>query len=240
MFQYHFVLPRPPRRLQNETTLWLIAVLISVVLHGLLFWSKMSGPFASSPEKQMRKVTRIDFHREVPPTLPAPPPPSMPVPVREVVKMPPPPVVPQPRPAVKKSEPVMQPQAPPRPPEAIEIPENVTSTEEAVAMPQLPRALPTPLPDEARQRFLEKLFAHIEAHKYYPGVARRRRLQGKVQVSFTMLANGTYRDLRIGGGPKLLQAAAEKSLKRSLPLPLPKGEVAMPLELSFKIDFRLR
>ncbi|HCC55497.1 MAG TPA: hypothetical protein DEQ20_11350 [Desulfobulbaceae bacterium] len=93
-----------------------------------------------------------------------------------------------------------------------------------------------------RKRYFASLMAHIEANKFYPPMARRRRLEGAVQVRFTLEANGRISGLQVSEGESLLGQAAREAVERSLPLPLPsaQGEVSLPRSIGFLMEFRLR
>ena len=96
--------------------------------------------------------------------------------------------------------------------------------------------------EASRKRYFASLMAHIEANKFYPPMARRRRLEGAVQVRFTLEANGRISGLQVSEGESLLGQAAREAVERSLPLPLPsaQGEVSLPRSIGFLMEFRLR
>ncbi|MEW6427937.1 MAG: energy transducer TonB [Thermodesulfobacteriota bacterium] len=126
------------------------------------------------------------------------------------------------------------------------MPEAKPVSAPTVPAPAVPKAAAPPAPaavpvdNEGRQRYLEELFGHIESRKHYPAAARRRRLEGGVEVSFVLTGAGAIEDLHVSGGHPMLQDAARKSLERSLPLPLPGDGVALPLAIRFHMEFRLR
>jgi len=94
--------------------------------------------------------------------------------------------------------------------------------------------------ESAKKRYLAKLLAHIENNKFYPPAARRRRLEGWVQVRFTLEANGRISALDVSEGEQILRQAAREAVERALPLPAPKGEVIPPLAVSYRMNFQLR
>lgn len=262
----------PCRRFNREISFWLIAVLISILLHALFFWSRSEISLPPATVKDTLRITRINFHKVTPqPALSAPlaPTPPKPKPVRKtVIPHPQPVVMPAPKklkPVRKKVIPRPQPVVMPTPkkleprPEPIEVkpPTNeivsvenepappkviIEKTIEEAAVVEIPAVVhvAAPVRSLARKMYLHKLLAHIEAHKYYPAVARRRRLEGEVRVSFTIAKDGSFRDLQVSDGAKVLQDAGMKSVQRSLPLPVPDPEIPMPLTISFNMQFRLR
>jgi periplasmic protein TonB len=94
-------------------------------------------------------------------------------------------------------------------------------------------------PAGERERYLSELLAHIEANKHYPISARRRRLEGDVGVHFTLLDDGSIREVEVGSGPAVLRAAARRTLERAVPLPRPPQSVESPLPVRYAMRFRL-
>jgi len=91
-----------------------------------------------------------------------------------------------------------------------------------------------------RQRYFSTLLTHIEGHKYYPRSARHRGIEGSIQVSFRLLANGSISGLMASGGPLLLRRAAKSSVTAALPLPLCPPEITCPMQVSYAMQFKLR
>jgi protein TonB len=235
----------------REAKIWLAALLVSLSIHGLLFRWHLTGPSATVSCKLKTRVTRISFRtlappRQQPPILAR----KTEAPVKPLVQPP----RPHPRPALKptlkkivRAEPDIRPEplakvepVPPKTPPADKPPSEPSPP---VPAAKITAELPAPVDMQAmataRQLYIQELFASIEAHKFYPTVARRRRLEGQVQVSFTVQANGDVSDLHASDGQPLLEEAAKKTVQRSLPLPSPEGRVGMPLTISYHMDFRL-
>lgn len=91
-----------------------------------------------------------------------------------------------------------------------------------------------------KELYLRALFSHIEAHKFYPPPARRRQLEGQVRVAFTIDRAGGVSDLKVSEGHPQLEAAARQTVLSALPLPVPAAGVALPFNLAYNMDFRLR
>ena len=91
-----------------------------------------------------------------------------------------------------------------------------------------------------RQRYFSTLLTHIEGHKYYPRSARHRGIEGSIQVSFRLLANGSITGLMASGGPSILRRAAKSSVTDALPLPLCPPEITCPMQVSYAMQFKLR
>jgi len=116
-----------------------------------------------------------------------------------------------------------------------------------------PRATPPPQSAEAgnaathgpasagrREHYLAELLAHIEANKFYPRSARRRRLEGDVEVAFRLLDDGRVQELDLDSGPALLRSAARRTLERAAPMPQPPQGIGAPLPVRFVMRYRLR
>jgi protein TonB len=80
---------------------------------------------------------------------------------------------------------------------------------------------PKPNLDAQKQLFLNKIRATINTNKKYPRVAKRRRIQGTVHVSFDILKDGTATNIHTSGASKVLQKAVKKSIKKSFPTTIP-------------------
>ena len=91
-----------------------------------------------------------------------------------------------------------------------------------------------------RQRYFSTLLTHIEGHKYYPRSARNRGIEGSIQVSFRLLANGSITGLIASGGPSILRRAAKSSVTDALPLPLCPPEITCPMQVSYAMQFKFR
>ena len=91
-----------------------------------------------------------------------------------------------------------------------------------------------------RQRYFSNLLTHIEGYKYYPRSARQRGIEGSIDISFRLLANGTITGLTASGGTLILRRAAKSSVTDALPLPLCPPEITCPMQVSYAMQFKLR
>jgi len=78
---------------------------------------------------------------------------------------------------------------------------------------------------EQKQQYMQKLMAHIDAHKFYPSAARRRGIEGEVQVSFNLTTDKTPVNIEMNGGISILQRAARQALQDASPFPEPPTDV---------------
>lgn len=212
------------------------AVVISLLLHGVLFASYGGAP--AGVKQPVESVTRLSFLAPaptpavVPEVIPEKPPEKkkvkpLPEPVKKVVKKKR--VL---KKVVKPVDEVVQ--------EQVSEPEPVLMATPAVAT----AAAVTPQIDQGlirreRERYLTEVMAHIEQHKWYPKAARRRGIEGEVHVSFKLLPDGSTHQLVVEDGPDILLAAARKAVEKAMPMPLPPATIACPLECEFRMRFNL-
>lgn len=212
----------------REGLIWSGAIIVSLGLHLTLFWP---GTFVLSAEdgkaRQPPGATRLSFRVAAKPQPPAP--------VPEVTPQPRPPEPPKPR--------------PPKPKPLAPRPEKTAPVETVQERAPEPVVEPIPAPvetagdplqlEQARRHYLGQLLTHIEKHKFYPRAARRRGLQGVIQVSFVLHDSGQISNVLVADGHEVLRKAAEEAVRAALPLPLPPRDVASPLRVSFGMEFKL-
>ncbi len=92
---------------------------------------------------------------------------------------------------------------------------------------------------ELKNLYIAQLLRHIEQYKHYPIPARRRGIEGLVQVSFTLSENGRIHDLRVEGGHNLLNKATQRAIEKALPLPASPESIDLPIRLSFNLKYSL-
>ncbi|MGP1458382.1 MAG: energy transducer TonB [Treponema sp.] len=83
-----------------------------------------------------------------------------------------------------------------------------------------------------------KIAEQIQKHKLYPMAARKRALEGDVELSFTVLADGTVQELRVlkDDVNALLKDAAILSVKKALPF---KVNITAPLPMKITLRYEL-
>lgn len=103
-------------------------------------------------------------------------------------------------------------------------------------------AVDTALVKKTRDQYMKMLAAHLDRHKFYPRSARRRHVEGKVEVSFDLLTNGQIINLHTLSGHPVLQKAAMDSIYSALPMPArPEALLAlntMKIEYSMQYDLK--
>ena len=91
-----------------------------------------------------------------------------------------------------------------------------------------------------QQEYLTRLLIHIERHKFYPHAARARGIEGSIQVSFHLQANGSISGLYTKGDSMRLRRAAKRAVTNALPLPTCPAEVVCPMQVNYAMQFKLR
>ena len=214
----------------TEGIVWSAALVISLLIHGALFINRTTElPTVLEKKGPENSITRISF------LVPAP---SMVKPV-EVM-----PELSQPQPVIEKPEPKPKPVEKVTP--AREVRQTQTRTppisraEAEKTLPVLQPVVDPRLSEQARQSYLAELLSHIESHKHYPRSARRRHIEGVVQVSFRLLPEGQIDGLKVAGKRRVLQQASRNAVVASLPVPSPPKELDLPLSINFSMAFVLK
>ena len=136
----------------------------------------------------------------------------------------------------------------------------ITTTKKEISVEPLDRETakvantsPPPLPDEKinhqhnielknkkeKEAYIQLLLAHIEAYKFYPGAARRRAIEGKLDVTFLLSENGGHYQLKINGGRAILQRAVRQALNDAQPFPKPPSSLLSNQRIAFSMYYQL-
>ena len=94
-----------------------------------------------------------------------------------------------------------------------------------------------PVADVQRIDYFSQLQAYIESRKYYPRTARKQGIEGRVEVSFTLMKNGEASDIHCSGAHRLLNHAASRAIKKSLPFPAPPDDIVLPKKIHFSMHY---
>jgi len=255
--------------LNSNRFVWSTAIIFSLSIHYFLFFHK-NKPYNALPDMVIQKtITHVRFTSITPPPLtvvepeieipkPEPVTPPEPPPVEEKVveEKKPEPVIkekvkpkPKPKPKPKKKP---KPKPKPKPVKKVQkVKKKPTPPVQAVAqntIPPVKEVVVSPVQSQADKRLIEQtrknyqalLMRHIEVHKHYPRVARKRKIEGKIQVSFTLLGNGTIKNLMINGKRSILKKATKNALNNALPMPRPPKKLSLPMEIKFYMNYFLK
>jgi protein TonB len=221
-----------------KTTLgWrLLALSLSLLLHFMLItqWpDKITAKAAIEQQEKSPLLIQLTFQKPPPEIIPEITQPSEAV-VKQVVKPKP---KPKPKPK-KKTKRKKAPETKPIPKPIVAETKPITPPVEKAVVSQPPRA-PIPSSVDLRQQYLAKLLAKIEAKKYYPRIARRRNLEGKIDVSFNLSCEGKISNLAISGPHSLLRKAAGKAINAAQPLPQPPTQINCPMPIHYAMVYTL-
>jgi protein TonB len=156
---------------------------------------------------------------------------------KKIVETPPKPT-PKPKPKPKKA---IQPKKKPPEPKTVrlkkKLPVSEKSAEVLAQQPTPPKAQPK---SNLLEQYLAELLASIEKHKRYPSLARRKNIEGKVEVRFKLACNGQVTELDISGSHSLLRKAANKAIKAAQPFPEIPAETKCPLPIKYAMAYTLK
>ena len=94
---------------------------------------------------------------------------------------------------------------------------------------------------EAKQRkFIEHLIKRINSNKSYPNMARRRGIEGVVDVKFKILPNGNVKDIKIISGRSIFKKATIQAIERSFPIEVDSTLFNFPELFKVKIAYILK
>lgn len=142
-------------------------------------------------------------------------------------------------------------------PNSIPTPLSSPSVPVASPIPQIPVAKPlTPLqpaavvapklevkPDTAAEKrhFLASLRSTIQNNLRYPPAARRRGMQGEVEVQFTLNESGSISSINILSGESIFHNAVKAAVTSASGVNIPKNlSDSLPLEINLILEFTLK
>jgi len=196
-------------------------------------WLQLHQPATTAGETVMIELLNIDSRPVSQPTRPIPAHPVPPV-IRKTSQHPP--VTPQPAQSVpepsvvRSTTPAATPiatvaqAAPTALSAAIEPVSHMPAAAQPAIEPQQIKAAKATAIDKAKMRLL--LRDHLESFKFYPASARRRNIEGDVDVGFTLTHNGTADQVTVlhGSGHAVLDHAALETVHRAQPFPAEDGQ----------------
>jgi protein TonB len=235
---------------------WGIALIMSFSLHALFILYK-NAHIVDAPASNIQKnITHISFSSYSPPAEPEPEPEPKFEPEPELRPLPEPEPKPKTKPRQKlkpkpkpKAKPKIKPEPKPVPkpkqkkPLANVLPQQTLaaiSTKPISAKPRSEKTDPILLNQpQTRATYHALLLRHIEVHKIYPKAARRRKIEGKIRVSFTLFANGSIKNLQINGKRSILKKASRTAIDGALPMPKPPRNLSLPIKVEFTMNYFL-
>jgi len=89
-----------------------------------------------------------------------------------------------------------------------------------------------------KEKFLARLRKKIDQGKSYPSIAKKRRVQGIVHVSFTISPTGELQNLQING-PRIFQSSAKNAVKNAFPVDTSSVTKLLPLNIRLKLHYQI-
>ena len=105
-----------------------------------------------------------------------------------------------------------------------------------------PMAQKTPHNNHNKKAFLRNVRSQILANKVYPRIAKRRHIEGSVEVRFDITKSGDVTNIRFINGKSIFQKSIRKTLHQSFPMNIPanvKGELPL-FDISVVLHFNIR
>ena len=91
-----------------------------------------------------------------------------------------------------------------------------------------------------KQLFIADLMKRINSNKSYPHTARRRCIQGVVEIKFIILADGSVKHINMIYGKDIFEKSAIQAIKRSFPVNVDTSLFSFPKEFKIKIAYILK
>lgn len=207
-----------------------IAIAASLALHAGLLIQAGGAIGVSEPVTQAQSITRLTFSKpaplpeEVPMAAPEPQPENQPKP--------------EPKPVARPEKAVPE-KREPEPKAVAEKPQPARSVAATAAQTEQAPQLDDGMIENKTKAYLASVIAHIEQHKWYPKAARRRGIEGDIEVTFLLLPDGSANAVEVTSGPEVLLEAARKTMARATPLPPPPPDIHCPIRCSFRMQFAL-
>jgi len=93
-------------------------------------------------------------------------------------------------------------------------------------------------PEKVNQ-FYTKVRVKINKNKSYPKIAKRRRMQGSVKVTFTVSRSGNVSNIRLNG-PKVFYNSARHAVKSAFPISVKNVPVSLPATVNVTLRYQIR
>lgn len=91
---------------------------------------------------------------------------------------------------------------------------------------------------EAKQNlFVQELRDRINKNKSYPMTARRRGIEGSIEMQFHLLENGQVKDIRYISGKTLFENSAIEAIQKSFPMDVDNTLFTFPKEFKIKLVY---
>lgn len=152
----------------------------------------------------------------------------------------------EPKPVVKKEEIIKEPT-----PQPIQEPYTQEIIKEAIVKTEpIKKEEETPQPSKPiadqellkakRERFVSELINRINSNKSYPNSARRRAIEGEVEVAFAIASNGSVGEIEIISGHDIFKNSTIEAIQNSFPIKIEEGLFEFPKKFKISILYILK
>ena len=93
-------------------------------------------------------------------------------------------------------------------------------------------------PDKVN-KFYKKIRVKINQNKSYPKIAKRRRMQGSVKVSFTVTRSGNVSNIQVSG-PKVFHNSARHAVQSAFPISTKNVPISLPAKVNVTLRYQIR
>ena len=249
----------------HDSFVWFIAAAMSLSVISMLFFHR-HNKFNAAPSTIIQEtITQVRFatiapppvtvvepeveQPEIKPVIPPEPvvkpePEPKPKPIKKPEPKPKKKKKPKPKPKPKEKKPPVKPKPPKKAFKPVEQKQTVSQNikpeaKKTVSSPVVATADPR-LVEQTRMTYHALLMRHIEVHKRYPRVARKRKIEGVILVSFTLLKNGQINNLLVNGKRSILKKATQNAINDALPMPKPPKGLSLPMKVKFTMNYFLK
>ncbi len=152
---------------------------------------------------------------------------------------------PTPEPIVEPLPPLPKPvvEKPKKKPEVKKIvkkkPKKIVKKKKPVKKPSRASSQKTQANPDKVNHFYKKVRVKINQNKSYPKIAKRRRMQGSVKVTFTVSRSGNVSDIRLNG-PKVFHSSARHAVKSAFPISVKNIPVSLPATVNITLRYQIR
>ncbi|MFT7004952.1 MAG: protein TonB [Sulfurimonas sp.] len=91
-----------------------------------------------------------------------------------------------------------------------------------------------------QNKFISDLVKKINENKSYPNIARRRGIEGLVNVKFYVYSNGNVKDIKIVSGKSIFKNSAREAISKSFPISISEELFNFPKKFNIKISYILK
>ncbi len=90
-----------------------------------------------------------------------------------------------------------------------------------------------------KNKFLANIRTKINKHKSYPRIAKKRGMQGTVNVEFTILSNGNVGNISVSG-PKVFHQSARNAVESAFPVNVKNAPITLPKSINITLRYQIR